>query len=61
MPADGASRSRHSIHTTREGEHDEDAMGADPVGNTPEQMKQQINADVGRFGVLATKANLQLD
>jgi tripartite-type tricarboxylate transporter receptor subunit TctC len=38
-----------------------DAMGADPVGNTPEQMKQQINAEVERFGALARKAKLQLD
>jgi tripartite-type tricarboxylate transporter receptor subunit TctC len=38
-----------------------DAMGADPVGNTPEQMKQQINTDVERFGALAKKAKLELD
>lgn len=36
-------------------------MGAEPVGNTPEQMKQQIDAEVKRFGELATKAKLQLD
>jgi tripartite-type tricarboxylate transporter receptor subunit TctC len=38
-----------------------DAMGADPVGNTPEQMKLQIDAEVRRFGELAKKAKLQLD
>jgi len=38
-----------------------DAMGADPVGNTPEQMKLQIDAEVRRFGDLAKKAKLQLD
>jgi len=38
-----------------------DAMGADPVGNTPEQMRQQIDSEVRRFGDLAKKAKLQLD
>jgi tripartite-type tricarboxylate transporter receptor subunit TctC len=38
-----------------------EAMGADPVGNTPERMKQQIDAEVKRFGDLAKKAKLQLD
>ena len=36
-------------------------MGAEPVGNTPEQMKQQVDAEVKRFGDLAKKARLQLD
>ena len=36
-------------------------MGAEPVGNTPEQMGQQISAEVARFGALAKKAQLQLD
>ena len=38
-----------------------EAMGADPVGNTPERMKQQIDAEVKRSGDLAKKAKLQLD
>jgi tripartite-type tricarboxylate transporter receptor subunit TctC len=37
------------------------AMGAEPVGNTPEQMKQQIAAEVTRFSALASKIKLQLD
>jgi tripartite-type tricarboxylate transporter receptor subunit TctC len=38
-----------------------DAMGADPVGNTPDRMRQQIDTEVKRFGDLAKKAQLQLD
>ena len=37
------------------------AMGAEPVGNTPEQMKQQIAGEVTRFSALAAKVKLQLD
>ncbi len=36
-------------------------MGAEPVGNTPEQLAQQINGEVERFALLARKARLQLD
>ena len=36
-------------------------MGAEPVGNTAEQMRLQIDAEVQRFGALARKAQLQLD
>ena len=36
-------------------------MGAEPVGNTPAQMKVQIDGEVARFGALAKKAQLQLD
>jgi tripartite-type tricarboxylate transporter receptor subunit TctC len=36
-------------------------MGAEAVGNTPEQMKQQIAVEVTRFGALAAKAKLQID
>lgn len=36
-------------------------MGAEPVGNTPAQMNQQIAAEVKRFGALAAKAKLELD
>ncbi|MDQ2779084.1 MAG: tripartite tricarboxylate transporter substrate binding protein [Pseudomonadota bacterium] len=36
-------------------------MGAEPVGNTPEQMSAQTDAEVQRFGALARKAKLQLD
>lgn len=37
------------------------AMGAEPVGNTPEQMATQIDGEVERFGALARKAKLKLD
>jgi tripartite-type tricarboxylate transporter receptor subunit TctC len=37
------------------------AMGAEPVGNTPAQMRTQVRAEVAKFGVLARKANLSLD
>jgi tripartite-type tricarboxylate transporter receptor subunit TctC len=37
------------------------AMGAEPGGNTPAQMKQQIASEVSRFGALASKLKLQLD
>ena len=36
-------------------------MGAEPVGNTPEQLRQQIAGEIVRFAALAKKANLQLD
>ena len=37
------------------------AMGAEPVGNTPEQMAAQIKAEVIRFSVLAKRARLELE
>lgn len=37
------------------------AMGAEPVGNTPEQMDAQIRLEVERFTQLAQKVNLSLD
>ncbi|MFN0184837.1 MAG: Bug family tripartite tricarboxylate transporter substrate binding protein [Aquabacterium sp.] len=37
------------------------AMGAEPGGNTPAQMKLQIASEVSRFGALASKLKLQLD
>ena len=36
-------------------------MGAEPVGNTPEQLRQQIAGEITRFAALAQKAKLQLD
>ncbi|MDM0091051.1 MULTISPECIES: tripartite tricarboxylate transporter substrate binding protein [unclassified Variovorax] len=36
-------------------------MGAEPVGNTPEQMNTQIKAEMGKFATLAAKAKLSLD
>jgi len=36
-------------------------MGAEPIGNTPEQLRQQIAGEVTRFAALAQKAKLQLD
>jgi tripartite-type tricarboxylate transporter receptor subunit TctC len=36
-------------------------MGAEPVGNTPDQLRQQIAGEITRFAALAKKANLQLD
>ena len=36
-------------------------MGAEPVGNTPQQMAAQIADEIKRFGDLARKAKLQLD
>ncbi|MGJ7544955.1 Bug family tripartite tricarboxylate transporter substrate binding protein [Variovorax sp. LT1R16] len=36
-------------------------MGAEPVGNTPEQMSAQIKSEMGKFATLATKAKLSLD
>jgi len=36
-------------------------MGAEPVGNTPEQMNAQIKAEMGKFATLAAKAKLSLD
>ena len=35
-------------------------MGAEPVGNTPEQLRQQIAGEITRFAALAQKAKLQL-
>ena len=37
------------------------AAGAEPVGNSPEQMAQQIQTEVARFSALAKKARLSLD
>ncbi len=37
------------------------SMGAEPIGNTPEQMGAQIAGEVKRFGDLARKAKLELD
>lgn len=36
-------------------------MGAEPGGNTPAQLKQQIAGEVARFSALASKIKLQLD
>ncbi|MBL0088102.1 MAG: tripartite tricarboxylate transporter substrate binding protein [Ideonella sp.] len=36
-------------------------MGAEAVGNTPDQLRQQIASEITRFAALAKKANLQLD
>ena len=36
-------------------------MGAEPIGNTPEQLRQQIAGEITRFAALAQKARLQLD
>lgn len=37
------------------------AMGAEPVGNTPEQMAAQIKGEVSRFSALAKRARLELE
>jgi tripartite-type tricarboxylate transporter receptor subunit TctC len=37
------------------------AAGAEPVGSTPEQMAQQIKAEVQQFTALAAKAQLELE
>lgn len=37
------------------------AAGAEPVGNTPEQMAKQIRGEVERFGALAKKTRIELD
>ncbi|XAH24525.1 tripartite tricarboxylate transporter substrate binding protein [Xylophilus sp. GW821-FHT01B05] len=36
-------------------------MGAELVGNTPQQMAAQIKAEIAKFSVLAAKAKLSLD
>lgn len=36
-------------------------MGAEPAGGTPQQMAQQIQGEVQRFGALAQKLQLELD
>lgn len=36
-------------------------MGAEPVGNTPEQMAAQIKSEMKKFATLAAKAKLSLD
>ena len=36
-------------------------MGADPGGNTPDQLRQQIDGEITRFAALAKKVKLQLD
>ena len=36
-------------------------MGAEPIGNTPEQLRQQSAGEITRFAALAQKARLQLD
>ena len=36
-------------------------MGAEPVGNTPEQMAAQIRTEIATFAALAAKAKLSLD
>lgn len=37
------------------------AIGAEPVGNTPAQMRSQIQTEIGRFGKLVKQANLSMD
>lgn len=37
------------------------AMGAEPVGNTPQQMTEQIAQELLKFKALAQKANLSVD
>ncbi len=37
------------------------AMGAEPVGNTPKEMAEQIAAESVKFKALAQKANLSID
>ncbi len=34
------------------------AMGAEPVGSSPDEMGKRINAEVGKFGELIAKANI---
>ncbi|MEY2593917.1 MAG: hypothetical protein RI972_1606 [Pseudomonadota bacterium] len=36
-------------------------IGAEPIGNTPEQMAQQIRADVERYAALVKKANVVIE
>ncbi|MEO8012842.1 MAG: tripartite tricarboxylate transporter substrate binding protein [Polaromonas sp.] len=36
-------------------------MGAEPVGNTPEQMASQIKSEIEKFATLAAKAKLSLN
>ena len=36
-------------------------MGAEPVGNSPEQMAAQIDTEIRKFADLAAKAKLSLD
>lgn len=36
-------------------------MGAEPGGNTPDQLRQQIDGEITRFAALAKKVKLQLD
>jgi tripartite-type tricarboxylate transporter receptor subunit TctC len=36
-------------------------MGAEPIGNTPDQLRQQIAGEISRLAALAQKARLQLD
>jgi tripartite-type tricarboxylate transporter receptor subunit TctC len=38
-----------------------ESIGAEPVGNTPEQMEAQIRSEMARFRALAEKAKLSLD
>jgi tripartite-type tricarboxylate transporter receptor subunit TctC len=37
------------------------AVGAEPVGGSPQQMAQQIDAEVQRCSALAKKINLELE
>jgi tripartite-type tricarboxylate transporter receptor subunit TctC len=37
------------------------AIGAEPVGNSPEQMAQQIKADVEKFAKLVKDARVVLE
>ena len=36
-------------------------IGAEPIGNSPEQMAQQIRADVERYAALVKKANVVIE
>ena len=36
-------------------------IGAEPIGNTPEQMAQQIKDDTERFGKLVRQANVVIE
>jgi tripartite-type tricarboxylate transporter receptor subunit TctC len=36
-------------------------IGAEPIGNTPEQMAQQIKDDTERFGRLVRQANVVIE
>jgi tripartite-type tricarboxylate transporter receptor subunit TctC len=38
-----------------------DEIGAEPVGNTPEQMARQINEETEKFAALVRRANVQID